>query len=95
MNLSIRGTGKLIRFPNSLFDTTIVYCLDEHGYFCVFNYGNTGKNKIIGMTPGEQGIDTLDGVMHTIPMTIVRKEMNRKCRFQIVSKFFEFLTKID
>ena len=29
-------------------DTTIVYCLDKHDYFCIFNYNNTGKNKIIG-----------------------------------------------
>ena len=30
-------------------DTTLAYLFDKHGYYCIFNYQNTGKNKIIKM----------------------------------------------
>lgn len=30
-------------------DTTLAYLFDKHGYYCIFNYQNTGKNKIIRM----------------------------------------------
>lgn len=28
-------------------DTTLAFCFDKHGYYCVFNYQNTGKTKMI------------------------------------------------
>ena len=28
-------------------DTTLAYCFDKHGYYCIFNYQNKGKTKII------------------------------------------------
>lgn len=27
-------------------DTTLAFCFDKKGYYCIFNYGNTGKSKI-------------------------------------------------
>lgn len=31
----------------SINDTTLAYCLDKHKYFCIFNYMNKEKTKII------------------------------------------------
>lgn len=28
-------------------DTTLAYCFDKHGYYCIFNYLNEGKIKVI------------------------------------------------
>lgn len=45
----IEGTDTIL-FMN---DTTIAFCFDKHGYFCVFNYQNTGKTKIIKQDSNE------------------------------------------